>query len=152
MTITTTITVTDLDDGPVVWGDDLVDIGGLGIVGDPHQVAAALRRCADRVDAAMRPATLPGFHAPAVVEVGLLSKGDRVAPLTPHDWAPPPVGSPEWVLVVDVCPVAAGGPPSSVFTPEFGTAGVWRHSRAMWAMRAHRHDQDAATYEIGPAA
>lgn len=151
MTITTTITTDELD-RPVVWGDDLVDIGGLAIVGDPATTAAALRRCADRLDTAMRPAGRPGFHDPCVIEVGLLAAGDLVAFVADVGQRHPPLDWRGWSRIVDVCPLSPCGPPASVITPEFGAPGVWRHERAVWAMRAHRHDHDAATHEIGPAA
>jgi hypothetical protein len=149
VTITTTITADELD-RPVVWGDDLVDIGGLAIVGDPATTAAALRRCADRLDTAMRTAG-PGFHSVCLMDVGLLQAGDLVDPCPPFG-EPPAADSPHWCRVVDVCPLSAGGPPASVVTLEHSAPAVWRHDRAVWAMRAHRHDHDAATHEIGPAA
>lgn len=147
MTITTTITTDELD-RPVVWGDDLVDVGGLAIVGDPAATAAALRRCADRLDTAMRTAG-PGFHSVCLMDVGLLQAGDLVSSISTLG-DPPPFGTAHWSRVVDVCPISAGGPPASVVTLEDSAPAVWRHDRAVWAMRAHRHDHDAATHEIGP--
>lgn len=123
MTVTTTVTIDELD-RPVVWADDLVDIGHLHIVGPAADIAAALHAAADRVAAALAGTTAVDTFGPDEdTTAATVHPGDLV--LVAEGWRP----------LRTVLPVAGSGRRAVFVLDGVAAAHVWDLDRGVFVRR-----------------